>query len=145
MSENVPSDMCAQRRFRSDCAVWSESLLGAFWTGNHAKCFFFFFFFFCFFFFIRTTKNLISLRGCVGWANFGLSYAHISEGTYSHIAAWKHAYSNILKILQLKKENFQIKKSDVFHIIAKNIECEYSLEPPRRGGSKPTIYVFEQK
>ena len=28
----------------------------------------------------------------------------------------KHAYSNILKILQLKKENFQIKNSDIFHI-----------------------------
>ena len=33
----------------------------------------------------------------------------------------KHAYSNILKILQPKKENFQIKKkSDFFHISAQN-------------------------
>ena len=48
----------------------------------------------------------------------------------------KHAYSNILKILQPKKERFQIKKkSDIFHIPVKNIDCEYSLEPPRRGGS----------
>ena len=30
---------------------------------------------------------------------------------------------------------FQIKKSDIFHISAKNIDCGYSLEPPRRGGS----------
>ena len=30
----------------------------------------------------------------------------------------KHAYSNILKILQLKKENFQIKNPDIFHISA---------------------------
>ena len=35
----------------------------------------------------------------------------------------KHAYSNILKILKLKKEIFQIKNSDIFHISA------------RRGGS----------
>ena len=35
----------------------------------------------------------------------------------------KHAYSNILKILQPKKENFQIKKSDIFHIPAQNIDC----------------------
>ena len=28
------------------------------------------------------------------------------------------------------KENFQIKKSDVFHILAQNIDCGYSLEPP---------------
>ena len=47
----------------------------------------------------------------------------------------KHAYSNILKILQLKKENFQIKNSDNVHISARNIDCGYSLEPPRRGGS----------
>ena len=45
-------------------------------------------------------------------------------------------YSNILKILQpKKKENFQIKNSDIFHIPAQNIDCGYSLEPPRRGGS----------
>ena len=31
--------------------------------------------------------------------------------------------------------NFQIKYSDILHISAKNIDCGYSLEPPRRGGS----------
>ena len=34
-----------------------------------------------------------------------------------------------------KKENFRIKNSDIFHISAQNINCGYSLEPPRRGGS----------
>ena len=47
----------------------------------------------------------------------------------------KHAYSNILKTLQPEKENFPIKNSDIFHISAQNIDCGYSLEPPRRGGS----------
>ena len=47
----------------------------------------------------------------------------------------KHAYSNILKILPTKNENFQMKKSDIFRISAQNIDCWYSLEPPRRGGS----------
>ena len=47
----------------------------------------------------------------------------------------KHAYSNILKILPPKNENFQMKNSDIFHISAQNINCGYSLEPPRRGGS----------
>ena len=48
----------------------------------------------------------------------------------------KQAYSNILKTLQPKKENFQIKKFwHFFHISAQNIDCGYSLEPPRRGGS----------
>ena len=35
-----------------------------------------------------------------------------------------------------KNENFQMKHSDIFHIFAQNIDCGYSLEPPRRGGSK---------
>ena len=47
----------------------------------------------------------------------------------------KHAYSTILKILPPKNENFQIKNSDIFNISAQNIDCEYSLEPPRRCGS----------
>ena len=47
----------------------------------------------------------------------------------------KHAYSNILKILPPKNENFQIKYFDIFHISAQNIDCGYSLELPRRGGS----------
>ena len=55
---------------------------------------------------------------------------------YGLIPLRKHAYSNILKILQPRKENFQIKKkSDIFHISTQNIDCGYSLEPPRRGGS----------
>ena len=35
----------------------------------------------------------------------------------------KHAYSNILKILPPKNENVQIKKTDIFHISAQNIDC----------------------
>ena len=34
-----------------------------------------------------------------------------------------------------KKWNFQIKNSDTFYITAQNIDCGYSLEPPRQGGS----------
>ena len=34
-----------------------------------------------------------------------------------------------------KNENFQMKNSDIFHISAQNIDCGYSLDPPRRGGS----------
>ena len=54
-----------------------------------------------------------------------------------HVSLRKHAYSNIWKISPPKKINeiFQIKNSDIFHISAQNIDCGYSLEPPRRGGS----------
>ena len=47
----------------------------------------------------------------------------------------KYAYSNILKILPPKNENYLIKNSDIFHISDENIDCGCSLEPPRRGGS----------
>ena len=40
-----------------------------------------------------------------------------------------------MKISSTKNENFQIKISDIFHVSAQNIDCGYSLEPPRRGGS----------
>ena len=47
----------------------------------------------------------------------------------------KHAYSNILKVLPPKNKIFQIKKCDIFHISAQNIDRGYSLVPPQRGGS----------
>ena len=34
-----------------------------------------------------------------------------------------------------KKRKFSDKNSNIFHISAQNIDCGYSLEPPRRGGS----------
>ena len=52
-----------------------------------------------------------------------------------HNTLRKHAYSNILKFLQPKKENFQLKNSDIFPTSAQNIDCGYLLEPPRQGGS----------
>ena len=54
-------------------------------------------------------------------------------GTYWTLQ--KHVYSNILKILPWKNENFQIRIYDIFHIYAQNIDCGYSLEPPLRGCS----------
>ena len=35
----------------------------------------------------------------------------------------------------LKIENFQLKNFDIFLSFAQNIDCGYTLEPPRRGGS----------
>ena len=32
-------------------------------------------------------------------------------------------------------QDFQLKNSDILYISAQNIDCGYSLEPPRRGGS----------
>ena len=35
----------------------------------------------------------------------------------------------------VKIENFMRKKNNIFLIFAQNIDCGYTLEPPRRGGS----------
>ena len=42
-------------------------------------------------------------------------------------------YTEIFKVV--KNEDLQQKFFDIFLIFAQNIECGYSLEPPRRGGS----------
>ena len=42
-------------------------------------------------------------------------------------------YKEIFKVV--KNENFKLNFFDIFLIIAQNIDCEYTLEPPRRGGS----------
>ena len=47
----------------------------------------------------------------------------------------KQAYSNILKFLPSKNENFQRRMLIFFLISAQNIHCGYSLEPPWQGGS----------
>ena len=45
-----------------------------------------------------------------------------------------------------KIDNFQRKFFDIFLIFAQNIDCGYTLEPPRRGGSNEyPQYVLEQK
>ena len=64
-----------------------------------------------------------------------LSARDTSEFSFPGDTLRKHAYSNILKILPPKNENYQIKNSNILHISAQTINCGYSLEPPRRGGS----------
>ena len=47
----------------------------------------------------------------------------------------KHAHVIYRIFFGFKNENFHRKKFDIFLIFAQNIDCGYSLEPPRRGGS----------
>ena len=46
----------------------------------------------------------------------------------------KHAHAINRKKLVVKMKNFA-GKNDIFLIFAQNIDCGYTLEPPRRGGS----------
>ena len=64
---------------------------------------------------------------------------------YLCLTLQEHAYSNILKILQPKKENFQIKNSDIFHISSQIIDCGYLLGLDEVVLMSESIYVFEQK
>ena len=48
----------------------------------------------------------------------------------------------------VKIENFQWKIFDIFLIFAQNIDCGYTLEPPRRGGSNeypPSMFWSKNK
>ena len=64
----------------------------------------------------------------------------------SNFALRKQAYSNILENLPAKYEKFQIKILIFFLCLLKNIDCGYSLEPPRRSDSNEYHNIcFEQK
>ena len=54
---------------------------------------------------------------------------------HQNIALRKLVHAIYRDFLALKNENFQLKNSDIFLIFAQNIDCGYTLEPPRRGGS----------
>ena len=58
---------------------------------------------------LRIVDDLDKIEGVIGAAK-KLCTCELS------VSLRKHAYLNILKILQTKKENFQIKNSDIFHI-----------------------------
>ena len=44
-------------------------------------------------------------------------------------------FKYIEKITSKNRKKNQIKNSDISHVSVQNIDCGYSLEPPRRGGS----------
>ena len=75
----------------------------------------------------------VVVRICCTCSRWGRRYISISS-VYD-LSIQKHAYSNILKILSPKNENFKIKNSEIFRISAQNIDCGYSLELPQRGSS----------
>ena len=59
-------------------------------------------------------------------------YAHIHKSKYIITKTTLFKYT---ENFTTKKWKISDKNSDIFHISAQNIDCGYSLEPPRRGGS----------
>ena len=76
-----------------------------------------------------------------GYDKKSKSFHFKNEGLTKILLAVRfHHYENTpiqihWKFYHQKMAIFQIKNSDIFHISAQNIDCGYSLEPPRRGGS----------
>ena len=141
MDETIPSDMCASGRLRSACTSartslrcpTKTSLIVGFYRApgtesnqtvlrrtlieGSAGCF---------------VERYDSIRCC---SYIGL-YGCISDTLGHTVRHYENMPIQIYwEVYNRKKENFQIKKSDIFHISAQNIDCGYSLEPPRRGGS----------
>ena len=76
-------------------------------------------------------KNFIITEGFAS-SNISLDTVCMErQNLFSGKTLRKHVYSNILEISPPKKLIFPIKNSDIFHISAQNIDCGYSLEPPR--------------
>ena len=49
----------------------------------------------------------------------------------------------------VQNENFQQNDFDIFNVFAQNIDCGYTLEPPRQGGSneypQPMFWIKNKK
>ena len=68
----------------------------------------------------------------VGTHQRGLCEALLMSTHYENKPTQIHVFR---KFNLQKTENYQIKNPDIFHLSAQNIDCGWSLEPPRRGGS----------
>ena len=70
----------------------------------------------------------------------------MSEYTQEVLDITKTRLFKYIENFTTKNWKFSDQHSDIFQISAQNLNCGYSLEPSRRGGSNvPIIYVFEQK
>ena len=81
--------------------------------------------------------NHIDPQWCVIYPNHNYGTA-LRKGIYGHLGMSFLAHYENLPMqyneicLALKIENFQLKIFDIFLIFAQNIDCGYTLEPPRR-------------
>ena len=91
----------------------------------------------------RDIRQKTPLRSAPRWAhtNWDALSENVSSGIYgqwrprSACTVRNTSIQIYWKFYDQKMAIFQIKNSDIFHISAQNIDCGYSLEPPRRGGS----------
>ena len=80
--------------------------------------------------------KLLAITDGPGLLLLGHSCYNGANKSFINVAIMKTRLFKYIENFTLKnKKNFQIKNSDIFHISSKNIDCGYSLEPLRRGGS----------
>ena len=70
------------------------------------------------------------------------NYPGIDQYSWENAALRKLAYSIFIENFTTKNWKFSDKNSNIFHISAQNIDCKYSLEPPRWGGSNDYTNLF---
>ena len=110
------------------CFPWRDSISFFFY--------FFFLFLFLFIFFFLVTGIVTK------------SETYILFDTDTFYIITKTCPCNKQRFFELKKiENFQLKNFDIFLIFAQNIDCGYTLEPPRRGAVLTSTHnlCFEAK
>ena len=81
----------------------------------------------------RLTENAVRLHGS----------AALSVFYYSSIITKTRLFKYIESFTSKKLIKIQIKNSDVFHTSAQNIDCGYSLEPPRWGEYPQSMFWEE--
>ena len=91
--------------------------------------------------------TLAGLGACVCWDGGGggwgggvvfFSFLKFSKKPFLVICKYVITKTRLFKYIERftsEKCKFSDKNSDIFRISAQNIDCGYSLEPPRRGGS----------
>ena len=87
-----------------------------------------------------TVKEICEFEKCVSLKLDSKYYRSRYEGEGIHKIITKTSTKTSLfkhsEDFTTKKWKFSAKHSDIFHTSAQNIDCGYSLEPLRRGGSK---------
>ena len=93
---------------------------------------------------VTDSEDLIRLRGCTGWSKTSLS-AYVFHGADQLVSRiWDVRRTSVLSITKTRLYNFDPLKPHfyivklgftgvyiIFLIAAQNIDCGYSLEPPR--------------
>ena len=74
---------------------------------------------------------VLSLKRLFGPAAEVKGLRTYANNQYKNMPIHIHRKFHLQKLIIFRKK----KNSDIFHISAQNIDCWYSLEPPRRGGS----------